>query len=176
MVKRRGRKVELVCDHCSLAFIRVAIEAGRSKDGRSFCSRVCSGAARRGRAMVSLFCECCFRPFERAKHVAARHEHHYCGRDCFLACVDRVALGRAGGAAARPASPAMRFLRSQAAGFARARNLTPERMREIALMGVAARRAARERDGRLPRMRSAKFTRGRSFLGPLLLATARPKK
>lgn len=105
--------------------------------------------------MRILACEApgCMEIFTRLASEARRRCRHFCGRGCYMAVVDRVALGRAAAAAPvlRPAPPLVRYLRSQKGGQARARNLSPERLREIALLGVAARQAKGSKMVRRPR-------------------------
>lgn len=67
-----------------------------------------------------------------------RSQRHYCTKLCYLASVDRSALGRAGAAAPRYVSPAKRFARSQKGGLARAKTQTKERLSEIGRMGYRA--------------------------------------
>lgn len=123
------------------------------------CSTACRDAkARTGRTMVAVSCAGCGAPFQKiASEVdrsSARDGKHYCGMPCYLAHVDHAMLGRIGARAPRHVDPALAQARSRKGGLARAANLTPERRREIAMIGVRAKRAAgkeAERRGALHR-------------------------
>ncbi len=161
-----GVRIALACDRCDEIFTRRSIDAARSR--RQFCSRAClADTMRTGRTRVEVVCCGCLSPFMKIATEMRRRGSlkNYCSAKCYHAHVDRARLGRLGGSVPKYVPAAQRFLRSQKAGLARARNLTRQELRAIALKGVAARMANRtERRGLdAPRIRS-----GLQFTGPLL--------
>lgn len=166
-----GRRVAAVCSQCDEIFTRRVVDFGRGKV--TFCGRRCHGdALRTGRRRVPVPCNGCGITFMK---LPAQVNHrgstkNFCTQRCYLSQVDRQALGRAGSRAPKKPVPiAARFLRAQRAGIARARNLSPERLREIAMMGVAARVA---KNGQRRPYRTAdvrdRITVGLEWVGPLL--------
>lgn len=91
--------------------------------------------------MVDCVCEGCSTPFRKIATEFAKRRHHYCNTACYMLNVDHRALGILGGKAPKVIAPEVARARSRKGGLARARNLTPERMREIALAGVRSRQA-----------------------------------
>lgn len=167
-----GRRVPLACVHCDEVFTRRLVDLGRGLKG-PFCSKACHASSMRtGRRMLEVVCSGCGVGFRKLPSEAKRtgRRRHYCSVPCYLANVDHAALARAGAAAPsrRPVPAAARFLRAQKAGLARARNLSPERLREIALLGVAARLAKRATRGPYRAISRRKVRVGLQFVGPLL--------
>lgn len=139
-MKRRHRLVDATCCQCGAGFQRAPCDLRRS--GRHFCSIACRTAGlRRPVSMGSYTCAGCETVFQRPDWGSRRRQKTYCSRDCYWASVDRAALGRRGGSQKdrRPTDPAVLADRARRGGLARARNLSPERLREIAMLGVAAR-------------------------------------
>lgn len=137
---RRGRKATATCsgDGCGVVFERVARDLVRFK--RVFCSGRCRDlAAATGRTYVDTVCDGCGGPCRKLASEWKRYARHYCTPACYQASVDRAALGRAGAAVAKAVDPEKARERSRKGGLARARNLTPEQLREIAMAGVRAR-------------------------------------
>lgn len=167
---RANRRVLLCCTNCHEIFSRAKGDAKKSKG--SYCSARCQAIYRTGFKYVRLACETCLTMFEKVAAQARRCTHHFCSTRCYWATVDRVALGRLGSAAPRTKSTSayVRFRRSQAGGAARARSLSKERLREIALLGVAARRArgSISKPFSVAPSDSARLRRGLQFLGPLI--------
>lgn len=162
-----GPRIALVCRQCDEIFTRVLYDHLRAKG--SFCSKRCAGEFLAGAPVTPLYCETCFQPFLKRTALLKRSRQHFCSRTCYHVSVDRLELGRLGGTASRlvPRSEIDKFRRSSAGGKARSR-IGPARLREIALLGVAARRVKGyvipRRGERLPR----KVQRGLQFVGPLL--------
>ncbi len=144
----RGRIVERVCCNpaCERVFQRRACDLTRTHPDRVYCSRMCKAYMQcTGRTMWQLVCprDGCGRSFWRQASVARQAEVNYCSAECYHLAVDRVALGRKGGAVAHLfTSPEVKRERSRKAGLARAAKCSPEKLREIAMKGVAARKAA----------------------------------
>lgn len=164
-----GRRVAEVCEQCAEIFTRRVVDAGRC--ARVFCSKACHASSMRtGRRMVEVSCSGCGVLFKKLPSEVARSSRHYCTPACYHAHVDRSALGRLGAAAGPRHVPlAARFYRAQQAGLARARNLSPARLREIAMMGVAARLAKKATRGPYRRVDRREITAGLEWVGPLLM-------
>lgn len=167
---RRAKRVVLICRHCDDVFSRVKSDAKKSKG--SFCSPRCQALYRHGFKFAVVACETCLQPFQKVATHVRRCAHHYCSRPCYHATVDRAALGRLGSAAprSREPSPYVRFRRSQAGGLQRGRQLSKERLHEIAMLGVAARKAKgiTAKPFSTPPSESRRLRIGLQFLGPLL--------
>jgi hypothetical protein len=136
---------------------------------RQFCGHPCQGAVLAGKTMIQCTCAGCGLVFPRRAAAVRRAKTHYCSIQCARAHTDHAALASAGWqkTPVRRLPPALvRFERSRKAGFARARALSPKRLREIAMLGVAARRARGSKPG--PRRGTKKGRAlGRSWLGPV---------
>lgn len=93
------------------------------------------------RTFLEVACSGCGRPFQKLASEVRRCSKHYCTPACYRLHVDYRQLGLASSRAPyrRLPSEEARRARSRLAGLARARNLSPERLREIALVGVRAR-------------------------------------
>jgi hypothetical protein len=167
---RRGRMGEGVCSNpaCGVVFPRALRDLRRHK--RQFCSHACQGAVLAGKTMIQCTCAGCGLVFPRRAAAARRARRHYCSRECAVAHVDYAAQARAGWrkTPVRRDPPALvKFERSRKAGFARAHALSPRRLREIAMLGVAARRAKAS----VPKVRQVSrqpSTLARSWAGPVL--------
>lgn len=86
-----------------------------------------------------------------------RHGRLFCGRPCAIAHTDFRAMGRLSARSPRrDVSQEAKERRSSLGGRARARSLSPERLREIAMLGVKARQARASED------RAAWYRRGGS--------------
>ncbi|HEX6992396.1 MAG TPA: hypothetical protein VF151_10940 [Gemmatimonadales bacterium] len=109
------------------------------------------------RSTVRIACDGCGVEFDRIASEYRRYASHYCTRACQAANQERAWTRK------RRASPQIhaevKFARAQLGGLARAARLSRERLSEIAQLGVAARRAAREEAERMRR----------SWLGPVVL-------
>lgn len=167
-----GRRICLICSTCDEIFTRRVVDYVRTK-GQSFCGRPCHAASlRTGRTMAEVVCWGCNAPFKKlaSEMRRPRHRRNFCTAACYMDKVDRRALAAAGASAPRtPPPPAVRFLRSQKGGLARARNLTRRQLRRIAMQGVAA-RVAQGRFSRGPSrsIEARKIQAGLHFVGPLL--------
>lgn len=138
----RGRIGTAVCclESCGRTFERRIYDIGRGE--RTFCSIACrSLGARRGRTLTMVPCDGCGTIFGKRPVDVQRCKRHFCSHACYLANVDRSLLGRIGGAAPHAYDPAVLRARSSKGGRSRAQRLSKERLREIAMLGVAARRA-----------------------------------
>lgn len=106
---------------------------------------------------MRIACDGCGLEFDRIASEYRRYASHYCGRACQSEHQERSWTAK------RRASPAgipeaVKFARAQKGGKARAASLSRERLSEIAKLGVAGRRSAREE---LQRQR-------RSWFGPVI--------
>lgn len=169
---RYGRRVVLACSRCDEIFTRPFHDAARAPRA-PFCSKACHAASMRtGRRMAEVVCSGCGVGFRKLPSEVKRtgRQRHYCSVPCYLANVDHAALARAGARAPsrRPVPPAARFLRAQKAGLARARSLSPERLRAIAMKGVAARLAKRATRGAYGAAKTRAVIEERQWVGPLL--------
>jgi hypothetical protein len=139
---RRGRLVAAVCSlpSCGDIFTRTPRDLARARV--PYCSRACRDtAARTGKTYTWVACwgKGCKVAFQKLQVEVDRCKRNFCSVPCYLRSVDRAALGRLGGAAPKYVAPDVRFRRSQLGGLARARKLSPERIREISLRAVRAR-------------------------------------
>jgi len=166
----RGRRVLLVCLQCEEIFSRRTVDARRSP--RPYCSRSCfASSIRTGRTVVQVACSGCQAVLLRAPWNIRNQRDHYCTRPCYEAHVDRAALGRRAAAAPNrlQASPIARFLRSQKAGLARARNLSAARRREISMLAVKARLERGATRGPFSKNPRPRRKSGFGWYGPVLL-------
>jgi len=166
----RGRRVLLSCLQCDEIFSRRTVDARRSP--RPYCSRACfASSIRTGRTVAKVACSGCQGVLWRAPWNIAHQQDHYCTRACYEANVDRAALGRRAAAAPNrlQASPIARFLRSQKAGLARARNLSAARRREISMLAVKARLERGATRGPFSKNPRPRRKSGFGWAGPLML-------
>lgn len=164
----RGRRVLLVCEGCEDIFARRTVDARRSP--RHFCSRRCAAdALRTGRTGAWVPCSGCGVSCWKEVFALRHNEQLYCSQPCYQRHVDRRALGRRAAASPnrREASPLAKFLRSQKAGFARAKALSPERLSEIGRKAAAARLAAGATRG--PGRRNRPLPKSLGWASPLLV-------
>ena len=93
------------------------------------------------RRTITVPCGKCGVQFLKLWNDFRRCKNHYCSRACSLAAFDHAEAGRKGALSASrsPVDPAVAAARARLGGLARTRNLTPERLREIAWLGVEAR-------------------------------------
>lgn len=121
------------------------------------------------RTFVEVACSGCGRAFQKLAAEVKRCVRHYCSPGCYRAHVDYRALGSAGARAPyrRLPSEEARRARSRLAGLSRARNLSPERLREIALAGVRGRmeKVSPERQRAIAKENGAKRRFGPAVLG-----------
>lgn len=159
-------RVALACERCDEIFTRRLRDALRAKG--CYCSKGCQGG--RGRTMVPVTCAGCGKPYRKIRSEVLRCNRNFCSRPCYQGSIDMKALERRSREVQRtPAPAAARFLRAQAAGLARGRNLSPERLREIAMMGVAARLERRATKGPYRSPYKQKMRIGLDWVGPLLM-------
>lgn len=164
---QHGRRVAGVCCHCDEIFTRRVVDLYRT--AKPFCSKRChSTSMRTGRRKAEVPCAGCGITFEKLPSEVKRSRRHFCKPACYLANVDRSALGRAGAKVPREVPRLARFLRSQKAGIARGRNLSKEQLRAIAMKGVAARLAKKATRGPYRRLDRREINLGLEWFGPLL--------
>lgn len=121
------------------------------------------------RTYLRVACFGCGQEFYKLGSEVKRCERHYCRVACYLQHVDYRMLGKASAAAPyrRLPSDEVRAARSRLAGLARARNLSADRLREIALAGVRGRmeKVPPERRRAIARENGAKRRWGPAVLG-----------
>lgn len=144
MSRPRSGRWGLFCCHnptCGEAIISRGEDLWRSK--RNFCTMACLYAAMRtGRAFTMVPCANCGVLFRKSPtEVRRSRTRHFCSRKCWHASADYAAMGRVGGAVEKaPLDPAFLRERARKGGLARAKALSPERLREIAALALEARR------------------------------------
>lgn len=158
---RSGRWGLFACHHCCEAIISRGEDLWRSR--RQFCTKACLYAAMRtGRAFTLVPCAGCGVVFKKMpSEVRRNRERHFCSRKCWHGSADYAAMGRIGGRVEKaPLDPAFLAERARKGGLARARALSPERLREIAAVALEARRRMSPeevRAGQLKQVASRRF-------------------
>lgn len=121
------------------------------------------------RQFLEVPCSGCGRVFQKLAAEVRRCQKHYCSPACYRAHVDYRALGAAAHTSPfrRLPSPEARFARSRAAGLARARNLSKEQLRAIALLAVKGRmeKVSPERRSEIARKNGATRRFGPALFG-----------
>lgn len=150
----RGRRMLGVCsrEDCGEIFSRRPCDLRRA--GRPYCCRRCFEISlATGPVMKIYTCAGCGVPVERARSQVKRRKKVFCSLPCYRQNGDFENLGRLGGSAPHaPLAPGLAAVRSRKGGFARAAALSPERLRAIAMLGVAARTSASAIRAKLSRL------------------------